>query len=180
VALLVAIDGAPEISDAELRPWDPRYWIELAANFPSWLAAGAWIRDSTVILRRSGRWIVARARHIATRQSASAPARLERLVSLYRYPPVQRQFMTRLYDAIMTYIPRPWDGALIVYEARAVIRLPQYMRRWRSVMPQAELALLKGNHGTILMEPRVADLARDLDLRIARAVSAATGERGQW
>jgi hypothetical protein len=35
VALLVAIDGAPEIAGVGLRLWNLRYWISVAVNFPA-------------------------------------------------------------------------------------------------------------------------------------------------
>lgn len=171
VALLAAIEGAPEIAGVGLRPWDPRYWIAVAGNLPAWLRAGRGMEQPLTILRRWARSLAGSARRLAARSRREVAPRLERLVSLDRYPPAQRRFMARLYDAIMTYDPRPWAGPLVVYEARAVLSLPQYLQRWRRVAPQAVRAPLEGNHVSIMSEPRVADLARDLELRIAVAVS---------
>src|SRR5215472_7857288 len=40
VALLVAIEGAPEIAGVGLRLWNLRYWISVAVNFPTWVVGG--------------------------------------------------------------------------------------------------------------------------------------------
>ena len=76
--------------------------------------------------------------------------------------------MVRLYEAIMRYRPRPWDGPVVVYEAaiKPAITLPQFLERWRMIARQAERVRLQGNHVTIMREPRVAQLAADLERRI--------------
>jgi thioesterase domain-containing protein len=178
IAFLVAIDGAPEIPSG-LRPWDPRYWLRVAANLPAWFfdsrAMDPGFPMSTVT--RLAKSYVSRARSLLRLRKPEVAPRLEGFISLDRYPAAQRQFMSRLYDAIMRYRPAVWDGPVTVYEARVgpAMALPQHLERWRTVAPRAERALLEGNHVTIMREPRVAELARDLERRIrdAAAQSAA-------
>lgn len=173
VALVVAIDGAPEIPSADLHPWDPRYWIVMGGNLPKWFAACRATEKGfpASAFRRWSRSHLTRLQQVLARRTTEVAPKLERSVSLDRFPPEQRQFMARLYDAIMCYVPDPWDGPVVLYEARA-LNPTQYLQRWRSVAPQAELAPLDATHVTILHEPQVAKLARDLHRRIAEAVTA--------
>lgn len=178
IALLVAIEGAPEFPDAVLRPSDPRYWLGVARNVPAWLNGGRGLEEPLTILLRWGRAFGGRITRRAERRDVEVAPRLERLVSLDRYPAAQQRFMARLYDALMGYVPRPWDGPVVLYEARAVLSLPQYLERWRMVAPQAEQVRLDGNHVSMMTEPSVAHLARDLEARIAANAVAGEDETG--
>ena len=172
IAFLAAVDGAPELP-AGLSGWDPRYWLTVVRALPLWFsdsrAMDPTFPASTLV--RLGKALVSRLRSLAAGRKPEVAPRLEGFISLDRYPAAQRQFMSRLYDAIMVYRPRPWDGPVVVYEARVgpAVVLPQYLERWRRVAPQAERAVLEGNHLTIMREPRVANLAHDLEKRIALA-----------
>ena len=176
IALLVAIEGAPEFPDAVLRPSDPRYWIGVVRNVPAWLKGGRGVQQPLTILLRWVRAFAGRLTALAERRDSAVALRLERLVSLDRYPAAQQGFMARLYDAIMRYVPRPWDGPVVVYEARAVLTLPQYLERWRMVAPHAVQVRLDGNHVSMMAEPWVAHLARDLETRIAAQALAGEDE----
>src|SRR6185312_5871771 len=90
IALLVAIEGAPEFPDRVLRPSDPRYWIGVVRNVPAWLRGGRGVEQPLTILRR---WARAAAGRLTARRDAEVAARLERLVSLDRYPVSQQRFM---------------------------------------------------------------------------------------
>jgi thioesterase domain-containing protein len=173
VDLLVAIEGGPEIPHDGLRWWDPHYWLGVLANLP------AWYRDSVALkpdfpLGDAVRFVKARAARLRPGR-AGADARLrakehiEQFGSMDHYPPSHRQFMIRLYDAIMRYRPEPWNGPVVVYEAAITpaITLPQYFRRWRMVASDAERVRLRGNHLTIMRDPLVAQLAEDLKRRLA-------------
>jgi thioesterase domain-containing protein len=166
IALLVAIEGAPEFPDAVLRPSDPRYWIGVARNVPAWLKGGRGVEQPLTILLRWTRAFAGRLAGLAKRRDSEAAPRLQRLVSLDRYPAAQQRFMARLYDALMDHVPQPWDGPVVVYEARAVLTLPQYLERWRIVAPHAVQVRLEGNHVSMMTEPWVAHLARDLEARV--------------
>jgi thioesterase domain-containing protein len=172
IALLVAIEGAPEFPRQVLRPSHPRYWVGVARNVPAWLQGGRGMEQPLTILLRWARAFAGRLARSGARRGTEVAPRLERLVSLDRYPPAQQRFMARLYDAVMGYVPCPWDGPVVVYEARAVLTLPQYLERWRMVAPQAVQVRLDGNHVSMMTEPRVAHLVRDLEGRIAGRIPA--------
>lgn len=175
IALLVAIDGAPEIP-AGLRRWDPRYWLRVAAGLPASLADSRAMDPGfpvSTLTRMAGAY-VKRARSLVRRQAPEAAPRLESFISMDRYPAAQRQFMARLYEAIMSYRPAPWDGPVTVYEARfgPAFTLPQCMERWRALAPEVERVVLPGNHVTIMREPWVSGLARDLKRRLQATADA--------
>jgi polyketide synthase 13 len=178
IALLVAIEGAPEFPNAVLRPIDPRYWIGVVRNVPAWLNGGQGMAQPLSILSRWARAFAGRLGRRPERRDWQVAARLERLVSLDRYPVAQQRFMARLYDALMAYDPRPWDGPVVLYEARAVLTLPQYLERWRIVAPHIEQVRLDGNHVSMMNEPWVVYLVRDLQARIAAAPLAGAERAG--
>jgi thioesterase domain-containing protein len=184
VALVVAIDGSPEIAGGAPL-WHPRYWLKVVRNLPAWFvdcrAADKGFPFSNLRLRASEciRW----ARRLAARQQPEFPPALGRLVSGFdRFPAAQRQFMARLYFALRAHRPQSWDGPVLVYEAKVspVLVPAQHLERWLQVAPRAELTLLKGTHATIMCEPRVADLARHLEQCIDGAVAnLGAGQRGR-
>jgi thioesterase domain-containing protein len=177
-ALLVAIDGAPEIP-AGLRPWDPRYWAGVAGNLPGWFTDSRAMDPHFLqsALSRLAKSCLSRAGGFVRGRKPEVAPRLEGFISLDRYPTAQRQFMSRLYDAIMRYRPEIWDGPVTLYVARVgpALSLPQYLERFRRVAPRTDQVLLEGNHLTIMREPRVADLARDLERRILEAAAHQAG-----
>jgi len=170
VALVVAFDGAPENPRAGWRRWDPRYVVAVLARLPGW-----W-RDTRSMEPRFRTTAAGRLRSVLARLRRAAllqgpePVGLRGVPDLERYPLAQRQFMTRLSEALRVYRPRPWSGPVLVYEARITpaTRLPQYLARWRTAAPQAKGVKLDGNHYTIMREPRVAALGADLRARILR------------
>lgn len=174
VALLVAFDGAPENPRAGWRRWDPRYVAAVLVRLPGW-----W-RDTRTMERRFRTTAAGRLRAVLGRLRRAAllqrpePVALRGVPDLERYPPAQRQFMTRLGDALRTYRPVRWTGPVVVYEARITpaTRLPQYLARWRVAAPQATGVKLDGNHFTIMREPKVAALGQNLRARILAAPAA--------
>lgn len=168
VTLVVAFDGAPENPRAGWRRWDPRYVAAVLARLPGW-----W-RDTRTMEQRFQTTAARRLRSVLARLRRAAllrgpePVALRGVPDLERYPPAQRQFMTRLGEALRAYTPQTWAGPVLVYEARITpaTRLPQYLARWRAAAPQAKGVKLDGNHYTIMREPRVAALGADLRARI--------------
>jgi thioesterase domain-containing protein len=171
-ALLVAIDGAPVLS-AGLKVWDPRYWLRVLANLPAWFVDSRRMDPGFpgTTIARIAKSFLSRAEGLVRRRKPEVAPELEGLIDLDRYPAAQRGFMSRLYEAIMRYQPETWDGPVTVYEARIgpAASLPQYLERWRPVAPRAEGVRIEGNHVTIMREPWVAELARDLERRIMAA-----------
>lgn len=173
VSLLVAFDGAPENIAAGLRPWDPRYGLAVLARLPAWFQDMRTMEkrfQAPAMLRRI-RGMAGRLRRALLLRKTEGVERIEGIINLEGYRPAERQFMARLYDAILAYHPASWDGPLILYEARvaAAFSLPQHLARWRRVAPRAQAVRMDGNHITIMREPRIKALAQDLEARIQSA-----------
>lgn len=187
VPLLAAIDGAPENSGAALSPYDPRYLFSLAANLPRWVLhdvltpPGPRLATLARVARRAsviGHAAVARSRG---RELAGARA-VAGFMDLERYPPEQRAFMGRLYDALRHYVPKAYPGAVAVYEAHVgpLLHLPQVGRIWRGLAADAVVVRVNGTHLGILRHAHVTHIARDLQARIdtvAPRAGAAAGPR---
>ncbi len=178
VDLLVAIEGGPEIPHEGLSRLDPRYWLRVAANLPAWWTDS---RKMSSDFPQGPAWrflvaMVARLRFGSSGSAARARAEthIAQFGSMDRYPRSHQRFMRRLYAAIMSFRPDPWDGPVVVYEAsiKPAVTLPQFFERWRMIAAQVERVRLEGNHVTVMRDPWVAQLASDLARRLdaARAV----------
>jgi thioesterase domain-containing protein len=174
VSVLVAFDAAPENSAAGLRPWHPLYLVELGRNLPAWFAQegifetgflrSLWrqVAKKTVAL---GKTAIAHARG----DSLAAGFAVEGFMDLARFPPFQRSFMKRLYDALLRYKPERYAGRVLVYEAevKPPYRVPQVARIWRGIAPSVDAVCVEGTtHLSILKTPHVRALAEDLQPRI--------------
>jgi len=174
IALLVAIDAVPENTCAELRPWHPHYVLSLMRNVPGWFKHGGLIRekDSHSLPRRCWNNVIAIGKAVLGRQhnqSLHGGYSIAGLMNLARYSPVQRQFINRLYSACFDYAPKPYSGNVVVYEAnvKPLFHLPQLASRWHGFAPQAEVVAITGTHLSMMRDPYVDQMARDLQQRIA-------------
>jgi thioesterase domain-containing protein len=173
VALLAAIDTAPENTGLGLRPWDPRYILEVVGNLSGWFIHDVFATKGGLprLLQRVSSKIAAH------RKMALARARGEKMFSGYAvegfmdlstYPVYQQSFMKRLYNSLITHIAEGYSGKVVVYEAtiKPLFKLPQVGRVWRRFAPNSTLVRIKGTHLSILREPSINVLARDLQKRI--------------
>jgi thioesterase domain-containing protein len=178
VRLLVAVDGVPENTGAELRPWNPLYLLELVGNWPGWilneLLSRNWAPRTLIerVVRNAvllGRAMTGRRRGERLRGGYG----IDDYMDLSRFPPEQRSFINRFYAALFSYVPAIHPERIVVYEAKIkpLIYSPQMRRIWRAIAPGAEYVSIAGNHLTMLREPFVTDLARDLAERIEAALA---------
>ncbi len=177
VNLLASFDAAPENVATGLRPWHPSYLYDLARNLPGWARhEGLFNRNSPTYWLRclwhksiaGGRTAMARARG---EDSAEGYA-VDGFMDTSRFPPAQKLFMRRLYGALLRYRPAPYPGRVVVYEAtiNPPHRLRQVGRVWQKIAPAAEIVRIAGaTHLSIIREPHVHGVARDLAIRIAEA-----------
>jgi thioesterase domain-containing protein len=174
VGLLVAIDDAPQINGALLRPWNPRYLVALARNLPGWfkhaeLLANAPFRSLGRRISNNAIALGKAAMGLKRDQKLGGGYALDRILELSRYPLAQRMFIYRLYAAIVGYAPEKYPGEVVVYEAntKPLLVLPQVGCRWREIASKAEVVPIAGNHIDMLREPYVGELAKDMKQRIA-------------
>ncbi len=172
VGLLVAFDWGPENTGADLRPWNPRYLSELAANLPRS------IKDKG--LKESFHALVRGVAHKAPKPGKALAGKPGVKLDdgsaldgwdLARFPPDRRLFMNRLYGALLGYVPSPYQGDVVVYEASLELFPHKAGRRWRKIAPQSEIVRAAGNHLTIMRTPHADSLAKHLRRRIAEFTS---------
>jgi len=173
VALLVAVDAAPENIPPERRAWHPDYWLKLARNLPDWMRHGGFRRQKNSHslvkrignnLRRLGKALVG----LQLDEKWSGGRTIDDLMDLSRYPPLQHSFINRLYSACFDYVAVDYPNSVVAYEAQVqpLLKWPQFGRRWRRIAPLTDIVELPGNHVELLKEPFVAGLAADLCGRI--------------
>jgi thioesterase domain-containing protein len=172
VPLLVAFDGGPCNTGAGIRPGTPRYAWRLARNAPAWLQCE--LREAGGILALATRLF----RKAMFRRRVALPARradqtlhrgaVEDMLGASHSLDAQMAFIRALYAAMHRYVPRPYAGRVIVYEAKAqpLDHLLQIGAAWHSIAPDAEVVELEGNHGLIFREPAVSVVAQHLRARL--------------
>jgi thioesterase domain-containing protein len=169
VGPLLAIDGAPENVGAALTRWRLRYWLELVRNFPGWISHGDLIRERTL---RSLIWSVSNNAY-AIGKGALGLRRGEKLGGGYaidgvmdvtNYPPEHKLFINRLFSALFKYIPEPYSGDVVLFEAKTtpLLYLPQLGRTWRKLAPKSRVVAIVGTHVGMMHEPYVAALAAEM------------------
>jgi thioesterase domain-containing protein len=178
VDLLVAIDGAPENAAAGFRPWHPLYLLELVRNLPGWVTHEGLMKKGVLrsLVRRAVNKAVALGKTKAAGEKANTMIHahaVDGFMDLSRFPPEQRAFMRRLYDALLEYKPEEYLGKVVVYEAkiRPLLHLPQVGRVWRKLAPHSIVSCVSGTHLSVLQEPHVTALAEDVWKQISEIVS---------
>ena len=173
VPLLVALDGAPCNTDAGLRRWDPRYLLKLVANLPGWFHHHVACAASPAAFGREiAEKIAFRVRTVLPKLKSDQPldhGAVEGLLNNPGFAAGQRAFIRAMYDAIRAYVPRPYDGDVLVYEARTqpLDHLMQIGATWRKIARNVEIVPLAGIHDRLLRRPALDDLSRDLGQRLA-------------
>lgn len=175
VALLVLLDGAPFNSGAETRPWDPRYAAKLLQNVPHWITDDLLTNFSAAEFARRVRSKAVAIAHTSTapfrRNQATRDAQLEGFIDLTHWSPQERAFMQRLFAILPKYRPKPYDGRVLVYQARTepLYHLFEIDKIWRRLAADVEVVRVTGTHISLIQPPHVNALAADLRARLTRA-----------
>jgi thioesterase domain-containing protein len=95
---------------------------------------------------------------------------IERVMDLSLYPAEQRLFINRLFSAMFSYFPEPYQGDVVVYEANVspLLYLPQVGRTWHKIAPRSEIVRVVGTHIGIMHDPYVSALADDMKARVIK------------
>ena len=178
VRLLVAFDAVPENTSAVLRPWNPTYLMALARNLPGWFVDGGLKKqkDSHSLLRRFANIVISLGKVVMGRKPSEKMRggfAIDSLMNLSRYPPVQRSFISRFYEACFAYFPETYPDDVVVYEAKItpLLHLPQLASRWRGIAPRSQSVSISGTHLSMMRDPYVSEVARDLGKRITSRYS---------
>jgi thioesterase domain-containing protein len=168
VPLLVILDGLLENVHAGIQIWDPRYYWRLASNIPRWIANDL-IEERRNIARRAQARISAALRITGARGKTSSNGHaIDKFIDTTGWPPEQVSFAKRLYAANEAYVPRPYDGPVVVYAAKTqpLFHLLQVEDTWGHICSRIETVRVDGTHLSFLRQPRVSAVANDLRSRL--------------
>jgi thioesterase domain-containing protein len=183
VPLLVAFDGAPSNTGAGLSHFDPRYFWKLLRNAPRWIAdhdAASWswrgfarrVADRLAFKRDILSLRFPR-RHTLHRE------RVQELLGKEAWSNDQANFIRALWEAQRTYVPKPYFGRVVLYEAEVqpLFHLLQLRDAWAKITQQVETVRLPGGHGSMFREPGVSILATHLRKCLAEVQQPAQSAR---
>jgi thioesterase domain-containing protein len=174
VGPLIAIDGVPENSGSALTRWQPRYWLELIRNVYGWFNHGDLMRSRTLdsllwSISNNASAIAKGALGLKRGQKMGGGYTIEGIMDVSRYQPAHKSFINRLFNALFAYVPANYSGDVVVYEAavRPLLYLPQIGRIWRKLAPKSEVVEIIGTHISMMHEPYIDALAKDIQRRIS-------------
>lgn len=177
VRLLVAIDAVPENTRPELSAWHPIYLMTLARNLPGWIIHGGLKKhkDTHSLLRRFSHTLIMLSKAaIGRNPRKKMSGGYAIFMDLTRFPPAQRLFINRFYNACFDYAAENYLGNVVVYEAsvKPLFHWPQLGSRWRTIAQNSEIVRITGTHLSMMQEPDVGELARDMLKWISKHSSA--------
>jgi thioesterase domain-containing protein len=173
VPLLIALDGAPCNTGAGMSRGSPLYVWKLFCNLPSWAKYQA-IQNGSLkeCIRKIAAKFAFRAQmalpSVKSDQTLHGSA-VQGLLDRAGWLNEQKAFMRALYDAMRAYVPKPYTGRVVVYEARTqpLDHLLQVGAAWKKIAAESEIVLLDGNHEMLFKEPGIGVLARHLRMKLA-------------
>lgn len=170
VALLVLLDGELKNTGGESNARGPLVCWRWIGKLPRWIADdlvkdGGW---RSAVRRSKGKLNLAWAKFAA---HGGAPSRVHPVDGMFDttgWPDGQLSFTRALYDAVETYVPKAYDGRVLLYAAktRPLFRPFPVEAAWAKVAPIIETVHVNGTHLTMVYEPSVAALAGDLRKRL--------------
>ena len=155
VPLLIILDGAPCNTNAGIPPWNPLYFCKTLINVPRWINGNRADWSLSGLLRRFEKKIVRNygvgARRLTDDQTLDAKA-CNGLLRRDGWSPDQKSFIFAFYKAVLSYIPKPYDGDVLVFESltQPLFHLRQVGAIWRKIAKQSEILSLKGSHSELL------------------------------
>jgi thioesterase domain-containing protein len=184
--LLVNIDCELLNTGAGVTRWNPLYYWKVALNLPLWLyyqvrEEGWSVRSFSkrisnklsAIIRTAGTGII-------SGKMVRGHA-IDGFMDTSIYACEQKAFMVTLYEALYRYVPKPYPGPVLIYEAmvQPVGHLRQIRATWCRIA-RPDIVSLMGTHRTIIREPDGIALAEHLRSRLARfAVEHAPDKPGR-
>jgi thioesterase domain-containing protein len=181
--MLVNIDCELLNVTAGLSRSNPLYFAKVLANFPAWLSYevggehwslgsfGVRVRNKITAWARMARSRIVEGRLVHGHA-------VDGFMDTSHFTPDHRAFVATLYDALYRYIPAPYPGAVVVYEAsvQPFAHLRQVAATWRTIA-RPEVIPVTGTHASIIKAPDGRALAQHLRARLAMFAVAASPPR---
>lgn len=176
--LLVNIDCELFTTGGGLSRRNPVYHAKVLRNFPRWLSYE--LREKKLdwpLLRK--RLVKKVAATVKVVWSGVAGGRIDRghavggFMDTSAFPADRKAFMTTLYDTLFRFVPAPYAGPVVIYEAvvQPVGHLRQVGATWRKIC-DPEVVQIMGNHASIIKAPDGIALAEHLRRRLTQFASA--------
>lgn len=176
VELIVAFDGAPFNTNSGTSHGSPLYYWKLLRNFPLWVADDLMQAFSArALLRRAwnkgasfGRKTLSGFRD----GGKNSGFEVSSFMDTTHYSATQIAFMNSLFRALQRYVPKPYSGRVIVYQARTepLHHLFEVDRAWRKIASDVDVVRVPGSHVSLIAPPNVQFLAEDLKHRLSIAM----------
>jgi hypothetical protein len=151
--------------------------LEFVKNVPHWLRDEL-CRTSLSELRARLRVRAGAVRRRLASRLGLGPAASPQVcdfLDLSRIPRRYADLFERHYRALRGYVPRPYSGRVALFRARSqpLLRWQEPLMGWQELLTgSVEPRIIPGTHDTILTEPGVEVLARELEATLARASKA--------
>ena len=155
IPLLIVLDGELFNTGAEISVFNPIYWIKLMLNSPRW------VRDVLLaeftfrsFLKALPRKITAKAQStVAGLAGKRADNAVEAMFDIRNFTPDHAEFVRALYKNQFKYIPKRYDGRVIVCVAKTqpLAYLLQVETTWRKIAPAAEVVEFKATHASLVL-----------------------------
>lgn len=165
VPLLVAFDGAPCNTGVAMKWWHPVFIFCLIKNIPLWIADESKQAGGLRGLLRSIHFkLIFRTKRACAAfkndQTLDGDA-VKKLVLSKAWTGAQMAFIQAFYNALRDYVPRCYDGKVLVIESRTqpLLAMRKVGAAWKKVAPSALIVQLKSNHEGIFREPFLSALA---------------------
>jgi thioesterase domain-containing protein/acyl carrier protein len=179
VAFLGILDHTPPPLRFGPLHWKPATFVEFLRNLAYWVMddllrpkGGRRLGGLVVNVKALKRRVGALIRYPRVR---SAKADVEELFDVAKMPEEFRRVLEAHYQALRNYVPRPYPGRVTLFRARTrpLFRLHGRDLGWKGLARGGlEVVTIPGNHETILKEPNVQILARQLIAKLQKAQAA--------
>jgi thioesterase domain-containing protein len=182
VPLLLAFDGAPTNNGVTIRRSNPRYIWNLLRNAPGWLMDDQGPRWSWQVFSARIRTKInfhLKLHRLSSNDDATMhDEAVQGVLNREGWSNSQAAFIRALWEAQRAYVPKPYTGPVVLYEAKIkpLFQLLQLAQAWRIIVPNVEIVRLPSGHSTIFSEPAITVMTDHLRGRLADIRSSSERE----
>jgi thioesterase domain-containing protein len=175
VPLLVALDGAPCNTGAGISPRNPLYAWRLACNLPGWIkgkgASPNGFSWKTLVKGINSSFVFQlglTAPRLRSEQTLQGDV-VQTILESAGWSNNQRAFIRALYDASRAYVPQPYPGRVLAYEAKVqpLNHLRQVGPAWKAIAASLDIVQLRSTHLGMFEEPAIRVFSHHLRATLA-------------
>jgi thioesterase domain-containing protein/acyl carrier protein len=179
VCFLGLFNSSPPNSSYDVFPWTPLGLCKAALNLRHTI--GGIMQWDAERRRQFLRWRVRTLRRSLSRwfgrRKKSGGVDVDAMVDISNYSEFERRVWTSHVNALMSHHPKPYSGPVTLFRSPGHCVVSSYDDRfgWGDyVADQLQVVVVPGAHESVLEEPHVATLARE----IAASLQAVRADRG--